>query len=142
MICDFWVGTWEGRAQVAEPDSVEALFRDLVESRGDQRAAVIQALAKTGDPRVGRVFELFRLGSLNLISDEIVYYEETEEDDDFNEFAILLDPLSGQALVDQHEVQRKVPVDDLEEVPANRQERILIRSAGFPIETWPSVLRP
>ncbi len=110
-------------------NSVEGLLENLVKSAKSERPAVIQLLAKSGDKRVGRIFELFRLGSLNLLGEEIVYYDETEEDEDFNEFALLLDPINGEPMLDGENRRRKVLVDDLEEVSVTRSERILIRGA-------------
>ena len=118
----------EGQSKPSE-DKIPDLVSALSVASEDERPAIIQSLARTGDARVGRVFELFRLGSLNLLDGEVVYYDDTEEDDDFNEFALLLDPLSSEPLLDGENRARKVLIDDLEEVDVNRKERILVRSA-------------
>ena len=118
----------EGQVAPAE-DKITALVDALTVASKDERREVIQSLARTGDARVSRVFELYRLGSLYRLEEEVVYYDETEEDDDFYEFALLLDPLSGEHLLDSENQARKVLIDDLEEVDVSRNERILIRSA-------------
>jgi urea transport system permease protein len=127
----FFIGLFErveGQGVPAE-DQITKLVDALTVASKDERPGVIQSLAKTGDSRVGRVFELYRLGSLYRLEEEVVYYDETEEDEDFYEFALLLDPLTGEPLLDGENQPRKVLIDDLEEVDVSRNERILIRSA-------------
>ena len=116
-------------SEAQESSDVDRLMGELVSASETDRPGAIENLAKTGDARAGRVLELFRLSSLNLLADEVVYFDETLEDDDFNEFALLLDPLTGEALLDEEGNQRQCLIDDLEEVSASRAERILVRSA-------------
>ena len=61
-------------------------------------------LAKSGDTRLEEFFELYRQGSVfNWPTTDgdirIVVNLETEMDDDFNEWAPLLEPLSGKPYI-------------------------------------------
>ena len=61
----------------------------------------ITNLAKTGDTRLEEFFELYRQGSVYNWPTEsggvrIVVNEETVMDDDFNEFAPLIEPFTGK----------------------------------------------
>ena len=95
----------------------------------------IGELAKTGDPRLEKFFELYRQGSVYNWPTEsgdvrIVVNEETIIDDDFNEFAPLLDPLSGEPYL-VADVQAKPDLLELEDISPSRKLRSLVNSSKF-----------
>ena len=95
----------------------------------------IGELAKTGDPRLEKFFELYRQGSVYNWPTEsgdvrIVVNEETIMDDDFNEFAPLLDPLSGEPYL-VADVQAKPDLLELEDISPSRKLRSLVNSSKF-----------
>ena len=87
--------------EVLGKKSIEEMIKDLASSDSDVVENTISSLAQTGDSRLETFFELYRQGSVYNWPNEsggvrIVVNEETVMDDDFNEFAPLLEPLSGQ----------------------------------------------
>ena len=92
-------------------------------------------MAKSGDLRLEKFFELYRQGSVYNWPDEdgkvrIVVNEETVMDDDFNEFAPLLDPLSGEPFLVEGK-QAKPDLFDLEDISPGRKLRSLVNSSKF-----------
>lgn len=125
-----------GQDEAAGSDEeIAALLQSLASSDDEEKADSITKLAKTGDSRLEKFFELYRQGSVYNWPDEgggvrIVVNEETEMDDDFNEFAPLLDPLSGEPfLVDGK--QAKPDLFDLEDISPGRKLRSLVNSSKF-----------
>lgn len=120
---------------VGSDEEIAALLQSLASSDDEEKADSITKLAKTGDSRLEKFFELYRQGSVYNWPDEgggvrIVVNEETEMDDDFNEFAPLLDPLSGEPfLVDGK--QAKPDLFDLEDISPGRKLRSLVNSSKF-----------
>ncbi|MFL2928525.1 MAG: urea ABC transporter permease subunit UrtB [Opitutales bacterium] len=114
---------------------MSALLKTLAVDDDDVRANTITSLAKSGDARLERFFELYRQGSVYNWPDEsgevrIVVNEETEMDDDFNEFAPLFEPITGKAfLVDGK--QAKPDLFDLEDISPGRTLRNLVNSSKF-----------
>jgi len=99
------------------------------------KAQAITELAKTGDLRLEKFFELYRQGSVYNWPDadgkvRIVVNEETVMDDDFNEFAPLLDPLSGEPFLVKGK-QAKPDLFDLEDISPGRKLRSLVNSSKF-----------
>ena len=112
-----------------------SLLQSLAVDDDEVRADVITSLAKSGDPQLERFFELYRQGSVYNWPDEsgnvrIVVNEETVMDDDFNEFAPLVEPISGKPfLVDGK--QAKPDLLDLEDISPGRKIRTLVNSSKF-----------
>ena len=112
-----------------------SLLQSLAVDDDEVRANVITSLAKSGDPQLERFFELYRQGSVYNWPDEsggvrIVVNEETVMDDDFNEFAPLVEPISGKPfLVDGK--QAKPDLLDLEDISPGRKIRTLVNSSKF-----------
>lgn len=115
--------------QAAAP-FLDGLLVNLVDENAGVRKNAIDTLVRTGDVRVERLLEYFRLGSFNRWNGKPVVYEDTVENEDFDEFALLLDPLSGNPILGADGNQIQVLTDDLEEISPNRQERQYVRSAG------------
>lgn len=115
-------------AQPASPE-IGPLVKQMISDDSETRASAIKALALTGEPEVERVLELFRLGAYFTRDDELFVFEQTIEDDDFNEFGLLLNPLSGQPLLDENGVQQRIDTLEVEEVDVGRSDRILVRRA-------------
>lgn len=95
----------------------------------------IKDLAKSGDIRLESFFEMYRQGSIyNWPSKSgevrIVLNEETLMDDDFNEFAPLLHPLSKEPFLINGE-QAKPGLFELEDISPGRKLRSLVNSSKF-----------
>lgn len=133
-------------------DTVRALLLELGSDDSEVVDATITALANTGDHRIETLMEYYRQGSLYLREDaegvqQVVLCEEILENDDFDEFAPLLDPLSlpdgtyavipsnGQTIeiegINLNPDQLLVPIEDLEEFDVGRKERRWATSAKF-----------
>ena len=125
----------EASDPVLGDSELSALLKTLAVDDDDLRANTITSLAKSGDARLERFFELYRQGSVYNWPDEsgevrIVVNEETEMDDDFNEFAPLFEPITGKAfLVDGK--QAKPDLFDLEDISPGRTLRNLVNSSKF-----------
>ena len=125
----------EASDPVLGDSELSALLKTLAVDDDDVRASTITSLAKSGDARLERFFELYRQGSVYNWPDEsgevrIVVNEETEMDDDFNEFAPLFEPITGKAfLVDGK--QAKPDLFDLEDISPGRTLRNLVNSSKF-----------
>ena len=119
---------------------IYSLLKSLASSDNDLIEKTVLKLAKTGDPRLEEFFELYRQGSVyNWPTDSgdirIVVSEETIMDDDFNEFAILSEPLSGEPfMVDG--LQAKPDLLDLEDISPGRKLRSLVNSSKFLIRLF------
>jgi urea transport system permease protein len=131
------LGNLFGQASEQEINESEllSLLQSLAVDDDEVRANVITSLAKSGDPRLERFFELYRQGSVYNWPDEsgevrIVVNEETVMDDDFNEFAPLFEPINGKPfLVDGK--QAKPDLLDLEDISPGRKIRTLVNSSKF-----------
>jgi urea ABC transporter permease protein UrtB len=134
----------EASDQKIGDSEVSALLKTLAVDDDELRASTITSLAKSGDARLERFFELYRQGSVYNWPDEsgevrIVVNEETEMDDDFNEFAPLFEPISGKAfLVDGK--QAKPDLFDLEDISPGRSLRNLVNSSKFLLRLFSSDL--
>ena len=100
----------------------------------------ITKLAKTGDTRLENFFELYRQGSVyNWPTEDgeirIVVNLETEMDDDFNEFAPLVEPITGKPLLIDGK-QAKPDLFDLEDISPGRKLRSLVNSSKFLIRLF------
>ena len=132
-------GTAHASDEVGSNDKGEAALLDLIEllasSEDEVRIEAINKLAKSGNPTLEQFFELYRQGSVYNWPDEdgavrIVVNLETVMDDDFNEFAPLLEPLKGKPyLVDGK--QAKPDLLDLEDISPGRKLRSLVNSSKF-----------
>lgn len=114
---------------------IEYIIEKLASSDSSIVEEAIINLAKSGDSRLEKFFELYRQGSVyNWPTDSggirIVVNEETVMDDDFNEFAPLLDPLSGLPVIVDGE-QAKPDLLDLEDISPSRKLRSLVNSSKF-----------
>ena len=81
------------------------------------RKAAVMTLAQSGDQRVEAILESYKLGELYLWNGQAVLCKETAEDEDFNEFCLLSDLLTGEAILDADGKQTQIP---LEKVGRNR----------------------
>ena len=118
----------------SEPATDKALLEKMELLTGDDSDARKQALfdlAKTGDSRLEAFLENYRTGSVYLWNDQIVVCTETEEDDDFNELAPLVHPLTGEPVLGEDGKQAKPDVLDLGDMSPGRAERLAARSALF-----------
>ena len=118
-----------------EKQSIDSLLESLAGDDEEVKADAITQLAKSGDLRLEKFFELYRQGSVYNWPDEegkirIVVNEETIMDDDFNEFAPLLEPLSGNPYLVDGE-QAKPDLFDLEDISPGRSLRSLVNSSKF-----------
>ena len=107
----------------------------LASSEDEVRIEAINELAKSGDPTLEQFFELYRQGSVYNWPDEdgavrIVVNLETVMDDDFNEFAPLLEPLTGKPYLVGGK-QAKPDLLDLEDISPSRKLRSLVNSSKF-----------
>jgi urea transport system permease protein len=120
---------------VATDEDILALLPDLASGDDDLIEETVKRLAKTGDLRLARFFELYRQGSVYNWPDEdgnvrIVVNEQTGKDDDLNEFAHLFDPLTGKAIIIAGK-QPKPDVFDLEDISPGRKLRKLVNASKF-----------
>ena len=119
---------------------VVLLLNDLASDDEEVKIGAIKKLAKTGDQRLESFFELYRQGSVYNWPDEngkirIVVNEETVTDDDFNEFAPLLEPLTGKPfLIDGQ--QARPDVLDLEDISPGRSLRKFVNASKFLIRLF------
>ena len=119
---------------------VVLLLNDLASDDEEVKIGAIKKLAKTGDQRLESFFELYRQGSVYNWPDEngkirIVVNEETVTDDDFNEFAPLLEPLTGKPfLIDGQ--QASPDVLDLEDISPGRSLRKFVNASKFLIRLF------
>ena len=95
------------------------------------RKAAIMTLAQSGDLRVEAVLESYKLGEFYLWNGEVVLCKETVEDEDFNEFCLLSDLLTGEPVLDTDGKQAQIPLEDLEDIAPSRAERKLTNNAKF-----------
>ena len=116
------------------------LLQQLAVDDDEIKANTITSLAKSGDPKLEKFFELYRQGSVYNWPDEngdvrIVVNLETEMDDDFNEFAPLFEPLSGKPFIIEGK-QAKPDLLDLEDISPGRKLRSLVNSSKFLIRLF------
>ncbi len=125
--------------EVGSNDKGETALLGLIEllasSEDEVRIEAINELAKSGDPTLEQFFELYRQGSVYNWPDEdgavrIVVNLETVMDDDFNEFAPLLEPLTGKPYLVGGK-QAKPDLLDLEDISPSRKLRSLVNSSKF-----------
>ena len=114
----------------AEDETIRATMLKLADADAAVRVETLTTLAKTRDSRIEAFFDAYRLGSLYLWNGRIVLCEEIIEDDDFNQFAPLSDPLNREALLKDGEPM-VVPIGEVQEVIPNRKERKLAVKAKF-----------
>ena len=116
----------------------DKILEDMKKLASEDKKIVTQAvndLAKSGDIRLESFFEMYREGSIyNWPSKSgevrIVLNEETLMDDDFNEFAPLLTPLSKEPFLINGE-QAKPGLFELEDISPGRKLRSLVNSSKF-----------
>jgi urea transport system permease protein len=125
----------QANEQKVNETEAESLLQSLAVDDDEVRAGVITSLAKSGNPKLERFFELYRQGSVYNWPDEsgnvrIVVNEETVMDDDFNEFAPLFEPISGKPFLVNGK-QAKPDLLDLEDISPGRKIRTLVNSSKF-----------
>ena len=116
----------------------DKILEDMKKLASEDKKIVTQAvkdLAKSGDIRLESFFEMYRQGSIYNWSSKsgevrIVLNEETLMDDDFNEFAPLLHPLSKEPFLINGE-QAKPGLFELEDISPGRKLRSLVNSSKF-----------
>jgi len=116
----------------------DKILEDMKKLASEDKKIVTQAvkdLAKSGDIRLESFFEMYRQGSIyNWPSKSgevrIVLNEETLMDDDFNEFAPLLHPISKEPFLINGE-QAKPGLFELEDISPGRKLRSLVNSSKF-----------
>ena len=132
-------GTAHASDEVGSNDKGETALLGLIEllasSEDEVRIEAINELARSGDPTLEEFFELYRQGSVYNWPDEngavrIVVNLETVMDDDFNEFAPLLEPLTGKPYLVGGK-QAKPDLLDLEDISPSRKLRSLVNSSKF-----------
>ena len=137
--------------------AIRALLLDLATDDDAVVQATITSLANTGDLRVEELMEFYRQGSLYVWEDEdairrVVLCEATIENDDYDEFAPLSDPLLGpdgrHAIIQRDggpeglsslgtvPDQAIIPLEDLEEIDPGRQERRWATSAKYLVRLY------
>ena len=117
----------------AEGDDIfiRSEIHKLASEDTEGRKAAIMTLAQAGDLRVEAILESYKLGEFYLWNGEVVLCKETVEDEDFNEFCLLSDLLTGEAILDTDGKQAQIPLEELEEIAPSRAERKLANSAKF-----------
>ena len=125
---------------VVKENTLLPLLLELASEEDEKKADIVSRLAQTGDPRLEKFFELYRQGSVYNWPDaegnpRIVVNEETVMDDDFNEFAPLLDPLSGQPFLVAGK-QAKPDLLDLVDISPDRKLRKLVNASKFLIRLF------
>ena len=132
-------GTAHASDEIGSNDKGETALLGLIEllasSEDEVRIEAINELAKSGAPTLEQFFELYRQGSVYNWPDEdgavrIVVNLETVMDDDFNEFAPLLEPLTGKPYLVGGK-QAKPDLLDLEDISPSRKLRSLVNSSKF-----------
>ena len=124
----------------AQPNGLLSQLPILASGDDELIAEAITKLAKTGDTRLENFFELYRQGSVyNWPTEDgeirIVVNLETEMDDDFNEFAPLVEPISGKPFLIGGK-QAKPDLFDLEDISPGRKLRSLVNSSKFLIRLF------
>lgn len=118
---------------LAEVD--DAFIRSEVHKLTDEDASTrkdaIMTLAQSGDLRVEAILESYKLSEFYLWDGKVVLCTETIEDEDFNEFCLLSDLLTGEPILDENGQQVQILLEDLEEISPSRAERKLSNSAKF-----------
>jgi urea ABC transporter permease protein UrtB len=124
----------EETRESTSPKIVDAM-KDLASGDDKIIKKAIQELAMSGDSRLEDFFEYYRQGSIYNWPTEsgevrIVLNQETIMDDDFNEFAPLLHPLSQEPLLISGK-QAKPDLMELEDISPGRKLRSLVNSSKF-----------
>jgi len=124
----------ENTRQSTSPKIVEAM-QNLASGDDKIIRKAIQELAMSGDSRLESFFEFYRQGSIYNWPTEsgevrIVLNQETTMDDDFNEFAPLLHPLTQEPLIISGK-QAKPDLMELEDISPGRKLRSLVNSSKF-----------
>ena len=118
---------------LAEVD--DAFIRSEVHKLTDEDASTrkdaIMTLAQSGDLRVEAILESYKLSEFYLWDGKVVLCIETIEDEDFNEFCLLSDLLTGEPILDENGQQVQILLENLEEISPSRAERKLSNSAKF-----------
>ena len=120
-------------SSLAEVDDafIRSEIHKLAGDDATARKAAIMALAQSGDLRVEAILESYKLGEFYLWNGEVVLCRETIEDEDFNEFCLLSDLLTGEPILDADRQQAQISLEELEEIAPSRAERKLTNSAKF-----------
>jgi urea ABC transporter permease protein UrtB len=124
----------EETKESTSPKILDAM-KDLASGDDKIIKKAIQDLAMSGDSRLEAFFEYYRQGSIYNWPTEsgevrIVLNRETIMDDDFNEFAPLLHPLSQEPLLISGK-QAKPDLIELEDISPGRKLRSLVNSSKF-----------
>ena len=112
--------------QLKEDPLVQILL-ELVSDDDEKKRAHDYKISPNGRSAFGEFFELYRQGSVYNWPDagwisRIVVNQETVMDEDFNEFAPLFDPLSGQPFLVNGQ-QAKPDLLELEDISPGRKLR-------------------
>jgi len=102
---------------------MEHLLRDLSSSDAAERSAALRALADTGDQRLVKVMEDYRLGSLYIWNDRVVLGLETSVDANLDKFVHLGDVFTRESLLDDSGNPVVIPEDKIELIDPSRKER-------------------
>lgn len=124
----------EGTKKSISPKIIDAM-KELASGDDKIIRKAIQELAISGDSKLEVFFEYYRQGSIYNWPTEsgevrIVLNQETIMDDDFNEFAPLLHPLSQEPLLISGK-QAKPDLMELEDISPGRKLRSLVNSSKF-----------
>ena len=110
---------------------IQSQIQKLANDSKAIRKAGVMTLAKSGDMRVERILESYKLGELYLWNEVVVSCKEMIEDDDYNEFCRLANVLTGEPMLDANGKQYEIPIEELQELAPSRAERKLANSAKF-----------
>ncbi|MDA9110469.1 urea ABC transporter permease subunit UrtB [bacterium] len=129
----------EGTKKSISPKIIDAM-KELASGDDKIIRKAIQELAISGDSKLEVFFEYYRQGSIYNWPTEsgevrIVLNQETIMDDDFNEFAPLLHPLSQEPLLISGK-QAKPDLMELEDISPGRKLRSLVNSSKFLIRLF------
>ena len=124
---------------VARKEGEPKILQLMVQLASEEEEEVIQAiknLALTGDLRLENFFDLYRQGSVYLWEDapegilKIVVNEETVENDDFDELAPLVHPLTKKPVMIDGKQARPL-IEDLTDISPGRKVRKIANSSKF-----------
>ena len=118
-------------AHGAEDPVLRDLMTTLATAEDEDHATILDEMVQTGDIRLLPFFNAYREGSVYAWSNQAVVVNDITRNDDLDEFAALLDPLTQEALTDDAGQPLIVPIERVTEVETGRKERKMARSAAF-----------
>jgi len=108
-------------SQGAEDPVLRDLMTTLATAEDEDHAAILDDMVQTGDVRLLPFFNAYREGSVYAWSNQAVVVNDITRNDDLDEFAALLDPLTQEPLTDDAGKARIVPIEHVTEVETGRK---------------------